>query len=99
MALRAVVADRLALALLERSQAMIARPEQEDEDQRGHVAPAGAEGDVAEEVEDRELVGELDETGKASGGVLVACRRRCRPANRALQRLDESAPCGCRSNP
>ena len=49
--LRPVVADRLALALLDAQQLDDRRAEQEHEQQRGHDRAAGAEGDVAEDVE------------------------------------------------
>ena len=57
--LRAVGADRLALALLDAQQVDDRAAEQEHEHQRGDDGAAGAEGDVAEDVEERELVGEI----------------------------------------
>ena len=59
MGLRAVGADRLALALLDAQQVDHRAAEQEDEHQRGDDGAAGAERDVAEDVEKRDLVGEF----------------------------------------
>ena len=59
MGLRAVGADRLALALLDTQQVDHRTAEQEHEHQRGDDGAAGAERDVTEDVEERYLVGEL----------------------------------------
>ena len=58
MRLRAVLADRLALALLEAQQIDDGRPEQEHEQQRRHDGAAGAEGDVAEDIQRPDLLAE-----------------------------------------
>src|SRR5690606_14242504 len=58
MALRAVVADRLALALLPAPKVDQRAPEQEAEDQRSGEGPAGAEGDVAKKVEEPAVISE-----------------------------------------
>ena len=59
MRLRAVGADRLALALLETQQVDHRAAEQEHEHQRGDDGAAGAKRDVTEDVEERDLVGEF----------------------------------------
>ena len=53
------LADRLALALLEAQHVDDRAAEQEDEDERGDDRAAGAEGDVAKDVEERDFVGKL----------------------------------------
>src|SRR5450759_2437680 len=53
MRLRAVAADRLALALAKPQVIDDPGTEQEDEQRSGHHCPAGAEGDVAEHVQER----------------------------------------------
>ena len=58
MALRPVGADRLALALLRLQPGDDARPEHEADEQRRHHRAARAEGEIAEEIERLELVGE-----------------------------------------
>ena len=57
--LRAVLADRLALALLDAQQVDDGRAEQEHEQQRRHDGAAGAEGDVAKDVERPDLIAEV----------------------------------------
>src|SRR4051794_30309389 len=57
MRLRAVVADRLALALAYPEHVDERAAEQEHEHQRGDDGAAGAKGDVTENVEQRDLVG------------------------------------------
>ena len=52
MRLRAVVADRLALALLAAQKVDQRTAEHEAKDQRGKERPAGAKGDVAEKIEE-----------------------------------------------
>ena len=59
--MRAVAADRLALALLEAQHVDDRAAEQEHEHQRGDHRAAGAEGDVAEDVEERDLTGKFGE--------------------------------------
>ena len=61
VALRAVGADRLAAVLPGPQHADQPRADEEADQQRRQHRPAGAEGDVAEDVERRELVGERDE--------------------------------------
>ena len=60
MRLRPVGADRLALALPDAQRVDDRRAEDEDDQRRGDQRAAGAEGDVAEDVEDRDLVREID---------------------------------------
>ena len=55
MRLRAVVADRLALALLDAQQVDDAGPNRKTKSSAVIDRAAGAEGDVAEDVEDRDL--------------------------------------------
>jgi hypothetical protein len=52
MRLRAIVADRLALALLAAQKVDQRTPEEEAEQKCGDERPARADGDVAEQVED-----------------------------------------------
>ncbi len=61
MRLRAILADRLAFALLDAEHVDDRRSEQEDEQQRRHDGAAGAERDVAKHVQRTEHVAELDE--------------------------------------
>ena len=62
------------LPCLRRSLSMIARAEQEHEDQRGHHRAAGAERDVAEHVEERERAGKVGQP--VEHRINLACRRR-----------------------
>ena len=76
-----------------RSAAMIVGPEQEDEDERRDRRAAGAEGDVAEDVEDRDLVGEAGRGGRASGDFLSLPVFGGRPAGaKRAFRLSTSGP-------
>src|SRR5690349_7985963 len=81
MGLRAVGPDRLALALPQPQRIDDRGAEQEDQHRRGYQRPAGAEGDVAEDVEDRGVASELREKGEhsASPGALTRALR-SRPA-------------------
>ena len=89
---RAVGADRLALALQQPQPVDDARAEQEHEQQRGDDRAAGAERDVAEHIEDGELVRQIDQPIEHRIN-LVRTRLRRRPrrrgADRPLQRLDD----------
>jgi hypothetical protein len=59
--LRPVGADRLAFALQQPQPVDHELPEQKNEDERGNHRSAGAEGDVAKDIQDRELVREFDQ--------------------------------------
>src|SRR6202035_3052241 len=59
--LRPVAADRLALALEQPQPVDDGRTEQENKKQRGDHRAAGAERDVAEHIEDGELVRQIDQ--------------------------------------
>ena len=77
------------------------RPEHEHEQDRGHGRPAGPEGDVAEDVEDLELVAELSEEMKHLGDFLSLPVRGAR-GSRCVARLegfDQRHPCGWHSSP
>ena len=63
MRLRAVLADRLSLALAQAQERDHPRAEQEDEQQAGRRRAAGAERDVAEDVEGAEIGAELSQPG------------------------------------
>jgi hypothetical protein len=56
--LRAILADRLALALLQTQQIDDDRSEQEHEQQRRHDGAAGPESDVAEDIQRPDLLAE-----------------------------------------
>ena len=88
--MRAVGADRLALALLDAQHVDHRAAEQEHEHQRGDDGAAGAEGDVAEDVEEREVPGEI---GQPIEHRFKPYRCLCSsaPASRklAFQRLDD----------
>ncbi len=66
MALGAVFADRLTFALADTQGPDHLRPEQEHEQKRREQRPAGAEGDVTEDVEDGELRGQARSASRAS---------------------------------
>src|SRR6185312_7617176 len=64
MTLWPVEADGLTLRLLRFEPGDDARPEEEADEQRGHQRAARAEGEIAEEIERSDLVGERNEEMK-----------------------------------
>ncbi len=97
MALGAVFAYRLPFALADAQGPDHPRPEQEHEEKRRNQCPAGAEGDVTEDVESGELRGQLGQP--IEHRLLSPLRPRARPA-RLRCRNGASAPrragpCGC----
>ena len=93
MRLRAVGADRLALALLEAQQVDDRAAEQEHEHQSGDDGAAGAERDVAEDVEERDLVGKFGQPIKHRCEILPLLHSGARPA------VKRFAPAPARARP
>src|SRR5436305_2703022 len=95
MRLRAILADRLALTLLQTQGRNDARPEEKDEKQRRHGCAGRAERDVTKKVERTEQVREVREPRQH---LLILWLTRDGDENdRATRR--RAGPCGCRSSP
>src|SRR5919106_1823272 len=92
MPLRTVLADWLAFALADLQGPDHSRPEQEDKEQRRKHRASGTEGDVAEDVEEGELRGELGQPIKhllfvPPPPALAVSNRSCLRPETALQRI------------
>ena len=80
--LRAIRADRLAFALQRAQAADDGRAEQKDEQQRGDNGAAGAERDIAKDVEDGDLVRQIDQPIKHRINLVRTPSATCRYATR-----------------
>src|SRR5687768_3964427 len=85
MRLRPVLADRLALALLQAQKGDDRRAEPEHEEERRRDRAAGPEGDVAEDVERVQEGAEIGEKGQHSDHHLFDAAALATPANRSFK--------------
>ena len=99
VALGPVQADRLALALLPLQPADQGRADQEADQERRHHRAAGAEGDVADDVEGADLVREREEQAVEHQAAFLMTPPAPEPARPIPSMPPPPAPCGCRASP